>query len=56
MLKLLANIRAWIIGYRNYLKALNDLQRLNDRQLSDIGVSRCDIEKIASMPFNAKYH
>jgi uncharacterized protein YjiS (DUF1127 family) len=36
-------IREW----KRYNRSLNELSRLGDRELADIGISRCDIPRIA---------
>ena len=33
---------------RNYHRTLNELERLSDRDLSDIGLTRSDIEAVAA--------
>ncbi len=38
--------------YRNYRTTVIELNRLSNRELSDLGISRCDIESIA---FKATY-
>ena len=35
--------RAW----RKYNESLRELNRLDDRELADIGITRCDIQRIA---------
>ncbi len=34
-------------AWRRYREAVRELSQLSDHELSDIGVSRCDIENIA---------
>ena len=36
-----------VISSRNYKRTYNELHRMNDRELADIGVNRCDIHRIA---------
>ena len=36
-------IREW----KRYNRGLNELSRLDDRELADIGISRCDIPRVA---------
>jgi len=36
-------IREW----KRYNRSLNELSRLDDRELADIGISRCDIPRVA---------
>jgi uncharacterized protein YjiS (DUF1127 family) len=35
---------------RRYREALTELSKLSDHELSDIGISRCDIEYVARRP------
>ena len=35
--------RAW----RKYNESLRELNRLDDREVADIGITRCDIQRIA---------
>lgn len=34
--------------YNKYRSIFNELNRLNDKELSDIGINRCDIPRIAA--------
>jgi uncharacterized protein YjiS (DUF1127 family) len=36
-------LREW----NHYNRSLNELSRLSDRELADIGISRCDIPRVA---------
>jgi uncharacterized protein YjiS (DUF1127 family) len=36
-------LRVW----RRYNESLRELNRLDDRELADIGITRCDIQRIA---------
>lgn len=36
-----------IISSSRYKRTYNELYRMNDRELADIGISRCDIHHIA---------
>jgi uncharacterized protein YjiS (DUF1127 family) len=36
-------LRVW----RRYNEGLRELNRLDDRELADIGITRCDIQRIA---------
>ena len=36
-------LRVW----RKYNEGLRELNRLDDRELADIGITRCDIQRIA---------
>lgn len=33
--------------YNNYRRTTNELGRLTDRELRDLGISRCDISRVA---------
>jgi uncharacterized protein YjiS (DUF1127 family) len=39
---LIHRVREW----KRYNQSLNELSRLGDRELADIGISRCDIPRI----------
>ena len=45
------NLRLWVshrVGRRrNYLQAMRELSLCSDRDLADIGITRCDIRRIA---------
>ena len=41
--KLIHMYRAW----RSYQRSMNELSRLNDRELADIGISRAEISAVA---------
>ena len=41
--RLLRMLRVW----RRYNENLRELNRLDDRELADIGITRCDIQRIA---------
>jgi uncharacterized protein YjiS (DUF1127 family) len=42
-----ATIVRLIREYRRYNRSLNELNRLGDRELADIGISRSDIHRVA---------
>lgn len=42
-----ASIVRFIREYRRYNQSLNELSRLGDRELADIGISRSDIQRVA---------
>jgi uncharacterized protein YjiS (DUF1127 family) len=42
-----AAIVRFIREWKRYNQSLNELSRLGDRELADIGVSRCDIPRLA---------
>ena len=41
--RLVRMLRVW----RRYNENLRELNRLDDRELADIGITRCDIQRIA---------
>lgn len=43
---LISTIR-FIQAWKRYNKSLNELSRLGDRELADIGISRSDIPRVA---------
>ena len=43
----ISNIISKIKEYSRYRKALNELSMLNDRELADLGLNRCDIYEVA---------
>ena len=40
-------IAAKLAAYRRYRESVRELSRLSDRELSDLGIARCDIEFVA---------
>ena len=42
-----ANLVRMIREWKRYNRSLNELSRLGDRELADIGISRCDIQRVA---------
>lgn len=42
-----STIVRYIRDYRRYNRSLNELNRLGDRELADIGISRSEIERVA---------
>jgi uncharacterized protein YjiS (DUF1127 family) len=42
-----ANLVRLIRSWNSYNKSLNELNRLGDRELADIGISRSDIVRVA---------
>jgi uncharacterized protein YjiS (DUF1127 family) len=42
-----ANIVRFIREWKRYNQSLSELSRLGDRELADIGISRCDIPRVA---------
>jgi len=47
MYTLIKNITEKIIQHRRFSKTYDELNKLNNRELADIGVNRCDIARIA---------
>jgi uncharacterized protein YjiS (DUF1127 family) len=43
----------FIRAVREHRRCIAELSQLNDRELSDLGVRRSDIQRIASTPINA---
>ena len=44
---MIASLVRFIQSWKNYNRSLNELSRLGDRELADIGVSRSDIPRLA---------
>ena len=44
---MIAAIVRFLHEWRRYNKSLNELSRLGDRELADIGISRSDIVRVA---------
>ncbi len=47
-------ISAKLSAWRRYREAVRELSQFSDRELSDIGIRRCDIEDIVRRPFSRK--
>lgn len=47
-------ISAKLSAWRRYREAVRKLSQFSDRELSDIGIRRCDIEDIVRRPFARK--
>jgi len=47
MLNIFSHIRNFIVRYAAYQNAKKELVNLTDRELSDIGISRSDIDRIS---------
>jgi len=47
MLKIRRKITRWLARQSRFNKTVRELSALSDRELSDIGVSRCDIYRVA---------
>lgn len=44
---MLAHIVRFVREWKRYNQSLNELNRLGDRELADIGISRSDIPRVA---------
>jgi uncharacterized protein YjiS (DUF1127 family) len=44
---MLAPILGFIQHWKRYGRVVQELSRLSDRELADIGIARCDIDRIA---------
>jgi uncharacterized protein YjiS (DUF1127 family) len=44
---IIANVLELLRAWRRYNASLNELNQLGDRELSDIGISRSDIPRVA---------
>ena len=42
-----ATLVRFVQSWKNYNRSLNELSRLGDRELADIGISRSDIPRLA---------
>lgn len=42
------SIAAKVTKYNRYRRTVNELSNLSNRELADIGISRCDINRVAS--------
>ena len=42
-----ATLVRFVQSWKNYNRSLNELSRLGDRELADIGISRSDIPRMA---------
>jgi uncharacterized protein YjiS (DUF1127 family) len=42
-----ASIVRFIQSWKNYHRSINELSRLGDRELADIGISRSDIARLS---------
>ena len=47
-------ISAKFSAWRRYRESVRELSQFSDRELSDIGIRRCDIEDIVRRPFARK--
>mgnify|MGYP003406077698 CR=1 len=46
-------LKTKFINYRRYKETRNELHRLTDRDLADLGISRYDINHIARLSVNS---
>lgn len=49
---MLMSLIRMIQAFRDYQRNLNELSRLTDRELADIGLDRSDIPRVASGTYN----
>ena len=47
MTQVLGNITSWLKRQKKMRNTVRELNALTDRDLSDIGLSRCDIHRVA---------
>jgi len=45
--QMFTNLVRLLQSWKRYNKSLNELNRLGDRELADIGISRSDIQRVA---------
>jgi len=53
MTSLIARIKAAYNHHKQYRSTVNELARLTDRELQDLGISRFDIPRIAREAYSA---
>jgi len=41
------NLKTWRIKHKMFVKTRDELEKLNDRELADMGIHRCEIGRIA---------
>ena len=46
MTQLISNMYSWLKRQEKIRNAVSELNNLNDKELSDIGISRCDINRV----------
>jgi uncharacterized protein YjiS (DUF1127 family) len=44
----------WFESRRDYYRAISEMQRLSDRELLDIGVTRSDIRRVVTTAYNTR--
>jgi uncharacterized protein YjiS (DUF1127 family) len=47
MTRLLRKINLWAAKNQRYRNTVRELSIMNDKELADIGISRCDIHEVA---------
>jgi uncharacterized protein YjiS (DUF1127 family) len=52
--RLVARFMEWFESRRGYYRAISEMQRLSDRELLDIGVSRSDIRRVVTTAYNTR--
>lgn len=40
-------LKTWYTQHKMFTKTRNELEKLNDRELADIGIHRCEIKRVA---------
>ena len=48
---MLSPIISFVQHWKRYGRVVQELSRLSDRELADIGIARCDIDRIARGQF-----
>ena len=56
MQTLINNIAKKIEKYNRYRRTVIELSNLNNRELADIGIARCDIYNVANNSITRRYH
>jgi len=49
--RLIERVRAGVIRRRDYTRTMSELQRMDARQMNDLGISRADFDAIARGTF-----
>jgi uncharacterized protein YjiS (DUF1127 family) len=51
-------VKSWLVKLRKiqkYRRTVHELERLTNRDLADLGIARCDIERIARQSIDKRY-
>ena len=54
MAEILEKISKIVDGYMRYRRTIKELSNLSNRDLADIGISRCDIHNVATQSLHAR--